>query len=181
MYLLQKILDRITNFIAALAGIAAVLMMIHITISIITRFFFNYALPGTMTIVSNYYMVIIVCLPLAFVERSNAHIAVDVFTNQIPKSIQKKLFGWTYLFSAVIFGLICYGSWIEAIQKFAIGQISVEQDLTIPTWIGYFAVPFGYGMVTLYTLMKFFQFLLNHISNSPDDDTDHLVERLSHD
>jgi TRAP-type C4-dicarboxylate transport system permease small subunit len=163
---LVRILDRVTSALGYVAGVAVVLMMIHITMSVITRYFFSYAPPGTTTIVSNYYMVIVVCLPLAFVERMEGHIAVDVFTNLLPRRLQQNIFGWTHLYIVVVLSLICYASWVEATSKYAIGQFSMEQDLQIPTWIGYFAVPFGYGLATVYSFLKFIKFVTGRDWNS---------------
>lgn len=186
MRIITNVIDRITSAMAIVAGIAVVLMIVHTTAAIITRSAFDFALTGTITIVSNYYMIIVVCLPLAIVERKDAHINVDVLTNHFPASVQKQLFGWTYLLSAVVFGLIAYSSWDEAVSKYRIGLISVERNIAIPTWIGYFAVPLGYGMGTIYTLLRFVRFLIGE----PDDDArndaatsdiDGQVGRLSHD
>jgi TRAP-type C4-dicarboxylate transport system permease small subunit len=176
-----NVIDRITTAMAIVAGIAVALMMIHTTISIIARSGFDYALTGTITIVSNYYMIIVVCLPLAWVERNDAHISVDVLTNHFSRSAQARLFGWTYLLSALVFALVAYASWEEAVTKYNLGLISVERDIAIPTWVGYFAVPLGYGMGTVYALLRFVRFLAGRPQNPVAGGVDSQVERLSYD
>ena len=44
-------------------------MMLHITADVVGKFVFNRPLPGTIPIVSQYYMVIAAFLPLAMVEK----------------------------------------------------------------------------------------------------------------
>jgi TRAP-type C4-dicarboxylate transport system permease small subunit len=134
-----------------------------------------------MTVVSSYYMVIVVCLPLAFVERADAHISVDVITNLFSKSVQTKLFGWIYLLSAAVFALVAYSSWDEAVSKYNLGQISVERGFAIPTWVGYFAVPLGFGMGTIYAVLRFVQFLIGRPQGPVAGDVDSQVEKLSYD
>ena len=56
------------------------------------RSFFNYPLPGTITIVSYYYMAIAAFMPLAFAEQKQAHISVEVITERMPKWLQKHLY-----------------------------------------------------------------------------------------
>jgi TRAP-type C4-dicarboxylate transport system permease small subunit len=175
-----KAIERITSVLAAIAAIAVALMMVHITISIITRSGFDHALTGVITIVSNYYMVIVVCLPLAFVERKDAHITVDVLTNHLPERARVRLFGWTYLLSALVFGLVAFASWGEAVTKYGMNLVSVENDIAIPTWIGYFAVPFGYGMGALYALLLFVRFLIGTPPPAAANDFESQVEKLAH-
>jgi TRAP-type C4-dicarboxylate transport system permease small subunit len=177
---ITTLIDRITSALAIIAGVAVLLMMIHIGISVITRTGFDFALPGIITIVASYYMVIVVCLPLAWVERKDAHISVDVLTNHFPKSLQTQLFGWTYLLTALVFGLVAYSSGQEAIAKFSIGQVSVERDIAIPTWVGYFAVPFGYVMGMVYALLRFVQFIAGKPLELPPGDHDRKIEELIH-
>jgi TRAP-type C4-dicarboxylate transport system permease small subunit len=178
--LTTKVIDRLTSALAAIAGVAVTLMMVHITISVITRSGFDHALTGIITIVSNYYMVVVVCLPLALVERKDAHISVDVLTNHLPRRTRARLFGWTFLLSALVFGLVAYASWGEAVTKYRLGLVSVENDIAIPTWIGYFAVPLGYGMGTVYALLQFVRFLAGTPPPSAANDFESQVEKLAH-
>ncbi|MNL86779.1 hypothetical protein D3C87_2156350 [compost metagenome] len=50
-----------------------------------------------------------------------------------------------------------------------------------PTWVGYFAVPFGYGLGTLYALLKFTRFLAGDEIDPAEYDGEHQVERLAND
>ena len=156
---LTRVVDMATSALSIVAGIAVVLLMVHVTVDVIFRSGFGISLPGTIAIVQNYYMIFLVCLPLAFVERKDAHISVDVITNLMSRRVQAPLFGWTYLLAALAFGLVAYGSWVEALTQYAVSKFTIEQDIKIPIWIGYFAVPLGYGMGTLYAILRFVRFL----------------------
>jgi TRAP-type C4-dicarboxylate transport system permease small subunit len=178
---IARLLDRATTVLAVVAGIAVVLLMIHVVIDVIARSGFGNTLPGTIAIVSNYYMVVIVCLPLAFVDRNDAHITVEALTNLFPARPRAALIGWTYPLSAVVFGLVASASWTEAAAQFRSGKFALEHGIAIPTWVGYFAVPLGYGMGALYVAMKFVLFLSGKPIKAVPQDLDHQVERLSHD
>ena len=82
--MLRRLLGRLANALAFLGGIAVVLMMLHICADVIAKYVFNSPIPGTLEIVSNYYMVATVFLPLALVERKNAHIAVEILSQHLP-------------------------------------------------------------------------------------------------
>ena len=178
---IQRTIDLATSFLSIVAGISVVLLVAPVPLDVVIRSAIGKTLPGTIPAVSNYYMVLIVCLPLAFVERKNAHIHVDVLTNLLPDRLARPLFGWTYLLTALIFGFVGYASWIEAVAQFAMGKFVIEQDIKIITWIGYFGVPLGYGLGALYALLKFAGFLTGHYQEHVDDNVDSKVERLSHD
>lgn len=174
-------LDLITTLFSVIAGIAVTLLVLHVSADVFSRSALGHTLPGTIPAVANYYMVLIVCLPLAFVERKNAHISVDVLTNLLPKGFTVHLFGWTYLFTALIFGFVAYASWIEALAQFGMGKFVIEQDIKIIIWIGYFAVPLGYGLGALYAFLKFLLFLTGRYREVEEQSVDSQVERLSHD
>ena len=67
MQTLGRLLSYLINAVTVLAGLSVALMMVHITVDVISRYVFNYPLPGTITVVSNFYMVLVAFLPLAFV------------------------------------------------------------------------------------------------------------------
>ncbi len=157
--MLKRSLDAVTNVTAYGAGACVVLMMIHITVDVICRAFLNLPLTGTITFVANYYMVFLVCLPLAFVERLDAHISVDVVTGRLPERWRRHLYGMTYPVTALIFGVSGYATWIEAMSKYRIRSFVIEKDIAIPIWYGYFALPVGYSLLCAYLLLKFVAYL----------------------
>ncbi|WP_417722679.1 TRAP transporter small permease [Salipiger sp.] len=184
---LIKSVDAVTRLFAVIAGVAVVVMMVHVNFDVLLRALLNKVPPGTIVFVSNYYMVFLVCLPLAFVERMGAHISVDVFTDHLPGRVQRRLAGWVFLLSAAVFALVAYASWLEAAQQFRKGTFMIEQDYKIPVWYGYFALPIGYGLGAVYMLMRFARFLTGGDAPPPDSaapdiaDPDSQVEMRSHD
>lgn len=159
MQRVKAILDGMTTVTAYVAGACIVLMMIHIAIDVVMRAFLNLPLTGTIAFVANYYMVFLVCLPLAFVERQDGHITVDVATSNLPAAWRKHLYGWTFLFTAAVFGVSAYATWIEAMSKYRIGAFLIEKDLAISIWVGYFALPLGYALLCLYLVLRFALYL----------------------
>ena len=155
----KRILDVAVDLAGVAAGLAVSLMMLHVTIDIVLRFLFDAPLTGTITFVSHYYMVFLVCLPLAFVERADGHIAVDVVTDRLPERWSYHLRHIALIPSAAVVGLVAYATWDEAVGKYQRGTFLMEQGLEVPIWIGYFALPLGYGLMALYLLLKFAGYL----------------------
>lgn len=93
----------ITNLMTVIGGLAIALMMLHITLDVASRYILNSPIPGTISIVSYYYMVIAVFIPLAFAEQKNAHISVEVVTTRLPMWMQRHLERLSFLLSATVF------------------------------------------------------------------------------
>lgn len=155
MKFILNIVDRITLIMGYAAAIAVILMMLHVTLDVVLDAVFNKPLPATLIIVSNYYMPLVTFLPLAFVERLDNHVKVDVATQFLPFTSQKHLFGWTFVLCFAICGLLAYATWLEAVSKFQIGSFSLERGVAVPTWPVRFAAPISYGLLTILFFFKF--------------------------
>ena len=168
---LRRALTLLVSIAAVMAGVCVIVMIVHVSADILMRLFTGRSIIGTIAFVMHYYMVIIVCLPLAFVERFNQHIAVDVVTDLLPASFRHHLRGWTYLFTASVYAVLTYATWIEAMQRYYRGAFVVEHDLLLPIWHGYFSLPVGCGLLTIYLIFKFFAYLAGAEIDPPSDNT----------
>lgn len=152
---LQGLMVYVERLILALVGLATTAMMVHVCADVLGKNLFNRPLSGTIAIVSNYYMPVVTFIPLILVQHYNQHISVEVLYNRFPKLVQAHVTGLTYLFSAVVFGLLAYYGWVEGMTKYRSGVFIIESQTRIPTWPGYFMPPAGYGMIALYLLVQF--------------------------
>lgn len=159
MYAFGKLLSRIIDSMTVISGLAIAVMMVHIVLDVVLRNVFNYPLPGTITIVSYYYMAIAVFMPLAFAEQKSAHISVEVITELMPAGVQRHLAGWMLLFSAVIFALMTVRSWEEAVGKYGIKASVVQGEDSLPIWPTYFFLPVGCLLMFLVVVYKFIVYL----------------------
>lgn len=159
MEAIGKLLSRITDFATVLGALGIALMMIHVTLDVVLRYAFDAPLPGTISIVSYYYMVIAAFIPLAFAEQKGGHISVEVMTERLPGWIQRHLAGWSTLLSAVVFGMLTVRTWGEAMSKMDIGASIVQGETSIALWPTYFFLPVGFGLMFLIVAHKFFAYV----------------------
>ena len=85
MKLIGRVLAQSINLTLAVGLIAVAMMMIHITLDVAGKFLLNEPIPATITIVSNYYMVVVAFLAIGFAETRNGHITVEVLTEMFLK------------------------------------------------------------------------------------------------
>ena len=109
-----------------------------------------------MDYVSYYYMVGLVFLPLPFVEYTNEHIKVDLIHDLIPPKGQTLLDMLTLGLSALFYGLLTWQTWIDAVEKFAIGEKSMGMA-AVTVWPGRFFLPLGAALMVLLLLAKLIQ------------------------
>jgi len=145
-------LDRASNLIGKLAlalGAAfLVLMALNITLDVVLRLVFGGSFPGTLEVVSFYYMVYAVFLPLAFVERRGEHIEVDAFFNLMPARAQRVLLCFSFLISLAYFGALTWQSLMDAVAATQNRQTAMA-NFTFYIWPARWALVAGFGAACL--------------------------------
>ena len=164
MFAIGRFLSKITNVISIIGGLAIALMMFHITADVVGRYFFNKPIPGTITIVSYYYMSIAAFIPLAFAEQKDAHISVEVITEHMPAWLRHNLERFAMLCSLVVFSFLAVRTFGEAQKKYSMGASIVQGNSDISIWVTYYMLPLGAGLMTLVVLYKLINSFLPHES-----------------
>lgn len=157
-----RILAAVASAYAVIGAVAVALMMVHITADVIGKFVFNRPLPGTIPIVSQFYMVFATFLPLAMVERSNSHISVEIIVMNFPKRARDFFAMLATAVGAIVFGLLTWRSLVEAGRKYEVGTFSYEDGHKILTWPTYYIVPLGTGLLTLVLFYKLACYFTGH-------------------
>lgn len=155
LYSFGRVLRRLVDGATILGGLAVVLMMLHVTADVLLRKLFAAPLPGTLAVVSNYYMVVLAFVPLALAERRRAHIAVEVLVEHLPHSLKHWLARLVLLPVGAALAVFAWRTWEIAGDKLASGTSIVQGTASIVVWPSYFALPIGAGLmlsVVLYRL-----------------------------
>ncbi len=150
------------------AGTAVAVMIIHVCVDVIGKYFFGAPVVGTITIVTEYYMPAITFIPLALVQKYDQHISVEILTGHFSRTFQRHLRAWVNLFSAVIFCLLAYYGWVEAATKYNSNAFLIEGGLRFETWPGRFCPPIGFGLIAAYLLAEFVCYMRGR--DKSDDD-----------
>lgn len=144
-------LAAITSFIGS---VFVILLVLHVTLDVALRYFFNAPLTGTILYVSLYYMTAIAFLPLAAVEERDAHISVELVVERLPSGIVRVLTGISLAITILIFLALAVRTFEEAVAKYEIGAFAMESGTNIPTWPTYFFLPVGFGLMLLVAVYK---------------------------
>lgn len=158
---LNRALSAVIRGVTIMAGISVFLMMVQVTVDVALRALFGTGIPGTLTIVSYYYMVIAAFVPLAFAELRRAHIQMELVSDMLPKRVARSLNGWQLVPVGLLTGGLAWRGFDEALKQMARGVSQVQGVTSIPTWPATFALPLGAGLMTLLVALRFVEFLLN--------------------
>jgi len=150
----ERALDVLTYILTLVSGVAITLMAIHIVVDITGRYLFRAPLPGTVEFVASYYMVVLVFLPLALVQRRDGHFVAGLFTDHLPLRIKQNLSGVTQVAMAVVAGLLAWRGVAAAEYATRTGEQVQPGLFIIYTWPGRWLVPIGLGLMALQALVN---------------------------
>lgn len=142
---------RITTVVA---GVSLILMMVHISADVVAKYILRIPMPGTITVVSNYYMILVAFLPLAFTERRNGQISVEVLTTLMPERYQRGLNIVSMVFCAAVFAALAWQGWIEAGRAQQVGAFEIEQNMKLLTWPARYLLPVSFGLIAATLVLK---------------------------
>ncbi len=147
--MLQTI-DRVCRGFSALlvtfACIAVILMALHVSYDVTARSFVQGGIYGTTEIVSYYYMIACVCLPLAYIELRDEHITVEVFYDLFSTRVKKLVLAFSIICTAIFFGAFAWRSWLDALSAFSTRErLMGYADIQI--WPARFFLPISFGLL----------------------------------
>jgi len=154
LYTIGRALKWTVDGATILGGLAVVLMMLHVTADVLLRKLFAAPLPGTLAVVSNYYMVILAFVPLALAERRRAHIAVEVLVERLPERLKHWLEQVVLLPVGAALAIFAWRTWDIAGDKLESGASLVQGTASIVVWPSYYALPLGAGLMLLIVVYR---------------------------
>lgn len=151
---LDRLLDRLIPILLIYAGAVMLLMMLHVVADAVATNIFRSPIHGTLAIVSAYYMVPLVFLPLALVERRGEHFQMDFFTQRFPGELRRGLKLVAQAWSAVLLVAITWATAESAWRESVAGEAWQTAVGLIDVWPSRWAVPAGCGVMALATISE---------------------------
>lgn len=152
-------MQRLANVGVWISGLATLAMMVHITADVALKYLLNQGVPATLEIVSTYYMVATVFLPIAALELSKSSIAVDVVYQYLPRPLQFVCMVVVYLTSVIVYLTLAWNSWGDALRAFRVGEVMMGGVSAVSVWPSRFVMPISLlvaGAVCLWHLILLF-------------------------
>lgn len=154
MLLFYRLVERLSFALYVVAIATILLMMAHICADVFCRYVFGTPLHATLEMTTNYYMPIVVTLPVAIAQLRNEHIAVEVFTQYLSARSRARLFLVDALIVLPYLGAFFWFSFQEAIKKTLVGEFIFAIKFDLPVWPSRWVVPIAYLLLTLCILWQ---------------------------
>jgi len=149
---------RSVRILALIGSIGTVAMMFHICLDVALRDFFRISLDTTPEVVARYYMVVVAFLPLAWLERRNGMISVELLEWALAPRARQISDVLVALFSALVYGVLAWTTARSAIQHFEVGTFVEFTDYKMPVWHSYFLPPLGFMLAAVICVLKAVEF-----------------------
>ncbi|WP_158967001.1 TRAP transporter small permease [Chachezhania sediminis] len=150
---MNRLIEIYDRTMVILAAITLTILMTMTTLSALGRYFFNRPVPDNVTI-SQMMMVLIVFLPLAYVQKLRHHVSVTLFTDWLPSRGMRRLQGFGLFLSLIFFGLIALTAIAATLKTYHIGE-STRGELDLPTWPAHAIMAVGLVGFVLRLLFEF--------------------------
>lgn len=154
MSLIIKVADRSAVFLALFGTLGIVAMMVHIVLDVILRATLSISIPLTLELVTRYYMVTLVLLPLAWVEWRKQMIFVESLSSVFGENFTRLLDVLVALLSSGIYTVLMLATWKKALEQYDIGSYVMSLDFPMPVWPTYFILPISFALAALVSILR---------------------------
>lgn len=151
---LRQTSDALLTGLAVIGAIATVLLMLHVFADVLMRNLYNRPIPATFEVVTNYYMIALAFIPLAWVERSGGMVQVEVINGALSPGMMRLSNALVALISAVIYAVLAWVTWSVAMRNMGIGSYVMTNEIRVPTWPAYWLPPLGFTLAAAVSALR---------------------------
>jgi TRAP-type C4-dicarboxylate transport system permease small subunit len=148
---------RLSDLSVVVSTIFLFAMMVHVSLDVLLKYVVNKPIPGTLEIVSAYYMVAGVFLPIAMVEIMRASIVVDVAYQFMPHAMKAFCIFLALFASALVYFILGWTTWGDALRSLSINE-KMMGTVMVSVWPSRFILPFSFlfaGLVCVWHMYRF--------------------------
>jgi C4-dicarboxylate transporter, DctQ subunit len=149
---LRKYFDNLLAFLALLAALLMVFIILAVDLEVITRYVFNSPIIWVVE-VTRYCLLFMTFLGTAWVLKNERHVSVDLVLNQLSSKTRALITTITSLLcAAVCLILTFFGAWVT-LETYQLGYL-MASELEPPQFIIHFIVPVGFFLLSIQFLRR---------------------------
>ncbi|WP_298014821.1 TRAP transporter small permease [uncultured Castellaniella sp.] len=149
--MIAKAIHKLAFILMLLAAVSLTLMMIQTTVDVVLDNLFGAPIEGNLEIISAYHMVLVVFLPLAYVELRHEHISADLLVRILPRTLQRGIYVFGGLVSCFFFGVLAWQTALDAIDSYQIDEV-IMGSVYVTIWPAKMSLPIGFTAILLAVL-----------------------------
>lgn len=147
MEFFNRSLDRVEDVLAFIAAGMIVFTIVFVPIDVGSRYFFGAPVTWVYEI-TEYILLIVPCLGMAWLARKDGHVVIDVLTSRLGPKTRKRLEAGMYAMVALSCAFIGWWGAVVTLEMFQKNAI-IENVLQTPQWLIYVSIPVGFALSAL--------------------------------
>jgi len=160
LYKLEKVTDKIIDFVGYITGVLLVLMIFNVAYDVFARYIFHNSSIAMQELEWHLFSIIIL-FGTGYTLRHNAHVRVDfLYDNFSPKNKAWVNILGTIFFLIPLALLIIYGSWEFVMDSYESGEISQDPGGLPYRWLIKAMIPLSF----IFLLFCAFNFIIHNIN-----------------
>jgi len=148
MRIFEKIIKALAYALTLVAAISLLMMMLQTVVDVLLNNLIGAPIEGNLEIISAYHMVLVVFLPLAYVELKHEHISSDIVVGLMPPRWRRAIYVFGALISCLFFAVLAWQTWLDALNSFAIKEV-IMGSVYVEIWPSKFSLPIGFAAIFL--------------------------------
>jgi TRAP-type C4-dicarboxylate transport system permease small subunit len=143
----NRTLDRVEDVLAAVAAAMLVFTVIFVPADVASRYFFGAPITWVYE-VTEYILLMVPCLAMAWLARHNGHVVIDVVTSRLDERPRALLSTATCLLVAATCAFVAWWGALVTFRSFSVGAV-IENVVQTPQWLIYVSIPLGFGLTAI--------------------------------
>jgi C4-dicarboxylate transporter DctQ subunit len=152
--LIVSVIDRGSVVLTWASMITLVAMILLTGADVLLRNALNVGIWGTVEVTSNYLVVAVMVLPMAYTMSGGGHITVDLLTLRLSVRARAALTVFTMFLALIIYGWLTWYGTAATLDSFKAGEKFV--NLNLPVWPGKLLIPIGALFLSLKIILSIF-------------------------
>ena len=140
-------LDRLEDALASIAAAMIVFTVIFVPMDVASRYFFGAPITWVYE-VTEYILLMVPCLAMAWLARHNGHVVIDALTSRLPDRGRAKLAVATHLAVAATCAFVAWWGAVVTFTSFRASAV-IENVLQTPQWLIYVCIPVGFALAAI--------------------------------
>lgn len=145
----------IAGFATCFSWLAAVLMLVQVSLDIIGKFVLGMPVPGTAEVVASYYMIALVFMALPLMEKRGDAIVVDLLYEQFGPRLKAASRLFALILTLAFYLVFAWATFEAAMKSMAVREV-ILGSAEFQVWPSRFFLPAGCLLAAIVLVMRQF-------------------------
>ena len=140
-------MDRVEDALAFLAACMLVFTVVFVPMDVASRYFLGAPITWVYE-VTEYILLMVPCLAMAWLARHNGHVMIDVLTSRLEERPRQLLDTGTFMLVALACAFVAWWGAVVTFESYKARAV-IENVLQTPQWLIYVSIPLGFALTAL--------------------------------